>query len=239
MSGASCTRSRTRCTGWARRSRSSHIERMMLLFSVWEGRNGARPESSNTSPRRLAESVTPALLDRLAERHGIEPRARGRMRSQRRLGRPRRARHRDDLDRGAQATTVEEFLEAVMPAAGTIAGGHGSSVKLAHAVGALALNAYRGVGPHAAVARSMRRSRRCSTDGDDGPERHDRIVGRHLARRARLSDGARRGALDLDALRRSATASARCSLAGGDRGAVRRRRAPPRRDARSASASCA
>src|SRR5919197_271006 len=32
----------------------SHVERLMLLFAVWEGRNGARPKESNVLACRLA-----------------------------------------------------------------------------------------------------------------------------------------------------------------------------------------
>src|SRR5215467_6914370 len=50
---------------------ASHVERMMLLFSIWEGRNGARPEESNELACRLAASVNVGYLQTLAERHGI------------------------------------------------------------------------------------------------------------------------------------------------------------------------
>src|SRR5262245_51842188 len=33
---------------------ASHVERMMLLFSLWEGRNGARPREANDLACRLA-----------------------------------------------------------------------------------------------------------------------------------------------------------------------------------------
>ena len=50
----------------------SHVERMMLLFGVWEGRNGARPQEQNELACRLAAAVTPAYLAKLSQRHGIE-----------------------------------------------------------------------------------------------------------------------------------------------------------------------
>ena len=176
----------------------SHVERMMLLFSVWEGRNGARPESSNTVAAALAESVTPALIERLAERHGIVPRHGGRV-----------ALSAGSDDHGAldiattftraEGPTVERFLEAVADGAGTIVGEHGSSVKLAHAVGALALNAYRSSGRSLPTLLDAQVA--SLFDGrDDGPERHDRIVAATSLVARGLSDRARRGALDLDAL---------------------------------------
>lgn len=176
----------------------SHVERMMLLFSVWEGRNGARPQSSNTVAAALAESVTPALIERLAERHGIEPRHAGRI-----------ALSAGSDDHGAldiattcteaAGATVEEYLDEVAAGRGTMRGEHGSSVKLAHAVGALALNAYRASGR---TLPSLLDAQVASLfDGrDDGPERHDRIVAATSLVARGLSDGARRGALELDAL---------------------------------------
>src|SRR5262245_29376157 len=38
----------------------SHVERMMLLFKLWEVRNGARPASSNLLADALRRSCTPA-----------------------------------------------------------------------------------------------------------------------------------------------------------------------------------
>ena len=176
----------------------SHVERMMLLFSVWEGRNGARPESSNTVAAALAESVTPALLERLAEQHGLAPRHAGR------IALTAGSDVHGALDIAttyteAAGSTVEEFLAAVAAGGGAMAGEHGSSVKLAHAVGALALNAYRESGRSLPALIDMQVA--SLFDGrDDGPERHDRIVAATSLVARSLSDGARRGALDLDAL---------------------------------------
>ena len=55
----------------------AHVDRMILLFGVWEGRNGARPQDSNLLASRIAGAVTPAHLARLADRHGIAPRHAG------------------------------------------------------------------------------------------------------------------------------------------------------------------
>ena len=100
----------------------------------------------------------------------------------------------------AQASTVEEFLAAVAARRGRGSRGeHGSSVKLAHAVGALALNAYRESGRSLPSLIDMQVA--SLFDGrDDGPERHDRIVAATSFVARGLSEGARRGALDLDAL---------------------------------------
>ena len=46
---------------------ASHVERMMLLFGVWEGRNGARSRESNELACRLAAAVRPDFLASLAD----------------------------------------------------------------------------------------------------------------------------------------------------------------------------
>src|SRR5262249_18148696 len=51
----------------------SPVERMRLLFGIWEGRNGARPRDSNELACRLAASVRADALHRLADKHGIAP----------------------------------------------------------------------------------------------------------------------------------------------------------------------
>src|SRR5262245_40634076 len=55
------------------------VERLMLLFGTWEGRNGARPRAQNELACRLARRATPAFLERLADRHGLAPRHDGRI----------------------------------------------------------------------------------------------------------------------------------------------------------------
>src|SRR5262249_58110089 len=52
---------------------ASHLERLMLLFATWEGRNGARPEETNVLACRLAAAVSAEYLEKLAERHDVEP----------------------------------------------------------------------------------------------------------------------------------------------------------------------
>src|SRR5262245_36019170 len=52
---------------------ASHVHPMMLLFALWEGRNGARPREANELACRLAAAASPDRLLRLAEKHGLEP----------------------------------------------------------------------------------------------------------------------------------------------------------------------
>jgi hypothetical protein len=58
---------------------AGHVERMMLLFGVWEGRNGARSRESNELACRLAAAVRPDFLTALADKHGMAPAHAGRI----------------------------------------------------------------------------------------------------------------------------------------------------------------
>ena len=49
------------------------VERMLLLFNVLEGRNGARTSRCNGLLRAIAESLTREQIEAMAERQGIEP----------------------------------------------------------------------------------------------------------------------------------------------------------------------
>ncbi len=49
------------------------VERMLLLFNVLEGRNGARASRCNGLLRAIAAALTPEQVEAMAERQGIEP----------------------------------------------------------------------------------------------------------------------------------------------------------------------
>ena len=175
-----------------------HIERMMLLFKVWEVRNGARPASSNLLAEAFRLACTPAYLAALADRHDVEPRHAGII-----------AATAGSDDHGALdiATTWTEapgdspsaFLANVISGSGEAHGEHGSSLKLAHAVGALLVNAYRADGR--AIPEPLEAAIKQYLDEPlDGPGRHDRLVETSSALVRRLAASARDGALDLDQL---------------------------------------
>jgi len=192
---------------------ASHVERMMLLFGTWEGRNGARPQSANELACRLARAVSPAYLARLADEHGLAPTHTGPI-----------ALCAGSDDHGALdiATTWTEapgpelgsFLAAVIAGQGTPRGEHGSTVKLAHAVGALALNAYR-AGGRTLPPFLEETVVPLFEGGGEVAARHEEIT-RATATVARLlGERTRAGGLGIEAL---ATASARIGsllLAGG------------------------
>jgi glycosyltransferase involved in cell wall biosynthesis/predicted metal-dependent phosphoesterase TrpH len=162
----------------------SHVERMMLLFGVWEGRNGARPQEANELACRLAAAVTPEYLAKLAERHDLEPCHRGRI-----------ALTGGSDDHGALdiATTWTEaeaedpagFLAAVQAGEGTPHGAHGSTTKLAHAIASLFVHAYRESG--GALPAPIGRELEELFDADaDSAEEHHRLIADVTARAARL-----------------------------------------------------
>ena len=80
---------------------ADHLERCLLLFRLWEGRNGARPREGNEVGARIARSASGNLLDRLG-REARDCRAGGRAsRPDRRQRRPRLVRHRRHVERDA------------------------------------------------------------------------------------------------------------------------------------------
>jgi len=177
----------------------SHIERLMLLFAVWEGRNGARPEETNVLACRLAAAASREYLAKLAERHGVEPPAHTSI-----------ALSGGSDDHGAldiattwteaPGETPAEFLAAVTRGEGTPHGGHGSTVKLAHAIGALAVNAYRADGRVLPPLADAKVRMLFDEDAADAAERHEEIrsATRQLARL--YGYRVREGGVDLDSI---------------------------------------
>ncbi len=176
-----------------------HVEHMMLLFGLWEGRNGARPEEANTLACRLAERATPEYLARLAERHGLEPAHEGTVRV---------TAGSDDHGALDIATTwteapgddVGSFLAALADGTAAIGGAHGSTVKLAHAVAALAANAYRASGAGIGPSLRSKLEELFDTDAEDAASRHVEISDAADLFIRSLGERARAGGLGLDAV---------------------------------------
>jgi glycosyltransferase involved in cell wall biosynthesis len=178
---------------------ASHVERMMLLFGTWEGRNGARPRSSNLLGERLAAAVTPAYLEKLAERHDLEPRHYGAI-----------ALTGGSDDHGGLdiATTWTEapvsgpdsFLQAIRTGTCEARGAHGSAVKLAHALAALGLNAFRRSGGTLPEPIADQVAALLDEDVDDVLAHHERVSTATGAIARSLGERARTGALAIDAL---------------------------------------
>lgn len=56
-----------------RRLTRSHLEKLILLFNNFEGRNGSRSSLHNDGLSEILRNLTPAALADLQQRHGIEP----------------------------------------------------------------------------------------------------------------------------------------------------------------------
>ena len=177
----------------------SHVERMMLLFSVWEGRNGARPQEANELACRLAGLVSPAYLATLAERHGMEPAHSGPI-----------ALTAGSDDHGAldiattwteaPAETVEELLACLARGETSPHGAHGSTAKLAHAVAALFVNAYRASGGELPDTIGAQLGQLFDEDAEDAAERHREIADLSTRMVRLLGERARSGGVTLTAL---------------------------------------
>jgi glycosyltransferase involved in cell wall biosynthesis/predicted metal-dependent phosphoesterase TrpH len=175
---------------------AGHIERMMLLFGVWEGRNGARSRESNELACRLAAAVRPEFLATLAEKHGIEPAHAGRIAL---------TGGSDDhgaLDIGttwteAPGATSAEILAAVMRGECSANGAHGSTVKLAHAVAALFANAYRISGAELPDTIAAQVEQLFDVDAVDADERHREIADQSTRFVRLLGERARSGGVSL------------------------------------------
>jgi len=175
---------------------ASHVERMMLLFAVWEGRNGARSRESNELACRLAAAVTPAFLAALADKHGLEPSHGGCI-----------ALTGGSDDHGAldiattwtacRAGTVDEFLAGIARGEGSVGGAHGSTAKLAHAVAALFANAYRIAGAELPDTIGAQVEQLFDRDADDAAERHREIADQSARFVRLLGERARAGGVSL------------------------------------------
>jgi glycosyltransferase involved in cell wall biosynthesis len=176
----------------------SHVERLLLLFGVWEGRNGARPRESNLLACRIATAATPPYLAKLADRHGIPP-------QHDRIALTGGSDDHGALDVAttwteASGSTSEAFLRAVCAGEGMPSGEHGSATKLAHAVGALMLNAYRRRGGSLPAPLGGNVERLFDEDSADAALRHAEIDAVVSFASRTLAERARTGALALEAL---------------------------------------
>ncbi len=109
-----------------------HIERLMLLFPIWEVHNGSTLERENSMARRLAELCTAEVLVELAEKHNLEPMHHGRISFT--AGSDDHAGF--DIASACTVTadtgSIAGFLNEVKSGRSSTEGTHGSTFKLAH-----------------------------------------------------------------------------------------------------------
>lgn len=119
-----------------------HLERALLLFPLWEGRNGARPRDGNEVACRMAAAGTAEFIAKLADKHGIAP-----------LNDtpPGLVAGSDDHGLFDVASTWTEFppaadcgevLDHLRARRTTLAGAHGATEKMAHSVAGLFFKAW-------------------------------------------------------------------------------------------------
>lgn len=109
-----------------------HVERLMLLFPLWEVHNGSTLERENSLSRRLAQQCSHERLLKLAEKHNLEPVTRDR------IGFTAGSDDHSGFDIASAWTTtatsgsVRELLHEVRAGRTETGGAHGSTLKLAH-----------------------------------------------------------------------------------------------------------
>ena len=132
----------------------AHVERLLALFTVWEGRNGARPEDANVLASRLA--LQRGLgLSAGSDDHGALDIA--------------------STWTEAKGSNVDSFLADIMAGNGRPDGAHGSTLKLAHALAALAVNAYREAGGKLSPLAATQLRALFDDDAADPAARHEEI----------------------------------------------------------------
>ncbi|RNC70425.1 MAG: glycosyltransferase [Desulfuromonadales bacterium] len=124
---------------------ADHIEKLLLLFRVFEVQNGARAQRFNGFTERLIDSLTPARIAQLADRHNLEP-----IGDQPWLkGKVGGSDDHSGLFIGRTCTVAQrgetpaEFLSAVFNRETTPSGEHGDPLTLAHSLYGIAYRFYR------------------------------------------------------------------------------------------------
>jgi glycosyltransferase involved in cell wall biosynthesis len=117
-----------------RRLTAGHFERLLLMFKVFEVRNGYRDRLSNEVLTEILASLTPGKIEELASRYGIEPEMEEPWKKHTTGGS-------DDHSctfigrthtKTPRAATISEFLEHVSGGRGEAGGEHGSAQKFAY-----------------------------------------------------------------------------------------------------------
>lgn len=158
---------------------AAHIEQLLDLFTVWEGRNGARSIESNELAVRIARLRGLGLAGG-SDDHGA-------------------------LDIAttwteARGNTPQQFLASIAHGECAPVGEHGSTEKLSHALTTLALNAYRAGGGMLPEIVSARVSRLFDEDAADSASRHTAISNAMFDLSRVLGERVRAGGVQLTAL---------------------------------------
>lgn len=123
---------------------ADHFEKLLLLFKSFEVINGSRHIRAGSITRTILDSLTPALIEKLADHHGIEPTGPEPWKKNMLAG---------SDDHGGlyvasaytetpYASNVFDFLQHLREGSVTPAGRGGSSVRLAHSLYKIAYSYY-------------------------------------------------------------------------------------------------
>lgn len=121
------------------------VEKMLLVFEAVEIKNGSHAPAQNAVMRDVVMSLTPQIIDRLADKHGIAPSGNTPWNKICVGGS-------DDhsgifiaraFTCGPAAETPGQFLDAVWHGHGMVAGADGDSLMLAHSIYGIAYRFYR------------------------------------------------------------------------------------------------
>jgi hypothetical protein len=139
------------------RLRLEHVEKLLVLFQRFEVMNGARYGREGELLKQILRGLTPALIEEMAERHGLEPAG---TEPWRKMATGGSDDHCGVYAAGAYTTTpkvdgVEEFLECLRWGECEPEGTTGTSVQMAHSFYHIAYSYYR--------ARLL-----CGADGKNG-----------------------------------------------------------------------
>ena len=124
---------------------SELIEKSLLLFSVFEVKNGCRAPRFNDFTRQLISSLTPQTMERLAEKHGVAPMGvcphlKGVVGGSDDHGSLFIARA---YTQAPGAATVEKFIASVLAGETSAAGEDGGPLTMAHSLYGIAHSFYK------------------------------------------------------------------------------------------------
>ena len=168
-----------------------HVEKLLLLFNRFEGLNGARERRASDLVNLVMRSLTPGMMDRMVDQHGIEPHGERPWVKSFTGGSDD---HSGLFIAGActtvaePTTSVDGFLDQLRAGACELGGQAGSSLRLAHSFYEIAYSYYldRFGGSRSLVGEVLENLARAGGEAKSGSGFYSRVGGAFVRRR--LSD---------------------------------------------------
>lgn len=122
-----------------------HFERLLVLFTQFEGINGARAPRAAMLTRAVLENLSPQFVEKLANRYDLDPRVEEPWRKSLTAGSDDHSALyiADAYTETPRAKNVEEFIGHLRDGAAEAKGAHGSSLKMARNFYSIAYRFYR------------------------------------------------------------------------------------------------